>query len=492
MRRFTRFALLISLSLLVALATHAAFNPFVPRLPTPPTLRILAKPSITGVYAPSCIRPGYRVRIVGRNFGYAKGKLVVLGPGIRVKVLSWNSSQIYFLVPADRRLVPGASMTVSLYTDPFVTRRYVRITTASKRLLVCRTAIRVPTIPRPVIRRPVIPRPVLPRPPAPKPSPSAPPKPPAGGSEESGGEGPGGEGSGEGGSGGGRARPGSDGTLTDRDLPPPPKFGKDSGGEGDEGDDGGEGEGEGDADKPAPPPSGVEAGELMIISKNMTEASQLGLDLQGDGYGVKRRRRLPGLNLAISVLRLPNGTGLQAALKDLRGRYPKLWMDMNHRLTVASPSGAPQSRVPANCGAGVRIGLVAGPVNRGASALSGQKLTIKSFLPIGVKLSSASASTTMASGLIGKSGQLPGANLYVAVITRNRGGANDGTSETAIRGLDWLVTQGVRTIWVPLQGPRNLALDAAIVRLRSRGITVIRSGSLSLPSKLATIRQACQ
>jgi hypothetical protein len=140
----------------------------------------------------------------------------------------------------------------------------------------------------------------------------------------------------------------------------------------------------------------------------------------------------------------------------------------------------------------VRIGLVAGPVNSASPSLAGQKIKLKSFLSIGVKPSSATSSTSIASGLVGKSGQLPGASLYVAVITRNRGGANDGTSETAIRGLDWLVAQGVRYIWVPLQGPRNLALDAAIVRLRSRGITVVRSGSLALPTRLAAARNACK
>lgn len=483
--------------LLPALTAQAA-NPFLPQKPSAPAIKSpfikspsLSKalaPRITRVIAPTCVKAGSAITVLGSNFGTRRRLLLVLGNSTRLQVRYWRNTRISAVVPASRELRPGRYLGISLYTDPFITRRYSRLVTATQRVRVCNRAS-IPSI-RPSLKpglltkpgtpgRP-LPGPRLPKPPIlgapPKPKPPVPgapptPRPPAtttasGSSDsgETGGSGTSDDDSGDGGDddfgddgGDGaseRQRPDSSGSLTDTELPSAP----------------GSEDGEEDDGQPKPPVN-AETGELLVISRDMNAARTLADELEGEGYGVKRRQRLAGLNLVVTVFRPPEGTGLQQALGDLRQRFPKLWMSYNHRWQ-SRPVKPPAGNGKPGCATGLRIGVIGGRIK------STNGITVHSLLPIGVTAARDLTTRRLATGLARR---LPGARIDLAVILRSGQGA---TAESVLRALDWLGKRKVRHIWLPLSGPRNLAVQAAIVRLRSRGIGIHQNGGL--PAKLKT------
>ncbi len=232
----------------------------------------------------------------------------------------------------------------------------------------------------------------------------------------------------------------------------------------------------------------AEPGELLVISSNMDEARQLAQQLGGYGLSAKKRKVLKNLGLVITTYRVPADVDLQQTAVNIRQAYPTMWADLNHRYTLQSSSRTTQAakvlinwkKSGAQCGKGLRIGLIDTAINTDHPALQSQNITSHSVLTHGISKAKKSHGTAIATILIGSyhsetlSGMLPAAQLYSASVFRQRDKHNiDTTAEWIVSGIDWLLSQNVQVINMSVGGPRNLLVDVAIQRTIQLGVPVI-------------------
>src|SRR5690606_12657695 len=71
--------------------------------------------------------------------------------------------------------------------------------------------------------------------------------------------------------------------------------------------------------------------QLLVINTTMEEARALEQALATDGIRIRSRRTLRELGLVMTVLRLPLSLPEVDTLRQLRARFPSLWIDFNHR-----------------------------------------------------------------------------------------------------------------------------------------------------------------
>ncbi len=232
----------------------------------------------------------------------------------------------------------------------------------------------------------------------------------------------------------------------------------------------------------------AEPDELLVISSNMDEARQLAQQLGGYGLSAKKRKALKNLGLVITTYRVPADVDLQQTAVNIRQAYPAMWADINHRYTLQSSSRTTQAAknlinwksADAQCGKGLRIGLIDTAINTEHPALKSQSIISHSVLTHGISRAKKSHGTAIATILIGShnsetlSGLLPAAKLYSASVFRQRDKHNiDTTAEWIVSGIDWLLSQNVQVINMSVGGPRNLLVDVAIQRTIQSGVPVI-------------------
>jgi subtilisin family serine protease len=228
---------------------------------------------------------------------------------------------------------------------------------------------------------------------------------------------------------------------------------------------------------------GSEPDELLILSPDLPHALQVQQFGQGLGLAVKRRNVLPGLGLVVTAFRVPRDLAPAQFVQQLRTQAPDLWIDLNHRFTLqADPDvrsyparmlawpGAAQ-----DCGRGVRIGLVDGPLPDRHPALEGGTITRRSFVTHGVQTAPPEHALAVAALLVGRDGRglVPAAALFHAEVMRQRDKKHvDTTVDWLVQGLDWLAQQQVDPINLSLGGPHNLILAAAVQRVLDLDIPV--------------------
>ena len=238
-----------------------------------------------------------------------------------------------------------------------------------------------------------------------------------------------------------------------------------------------------------PPPSAAvtadaEPGEVVAVSSDMAQARALAGRLQGTGIRVLRRRILHQLGFVLSTLALSKGTGATAALAQLRALAPKAWIDLNSRYRLLGSTAHRYARAligwrrRADCGTRVRIGLVDTGADAHHPALAHTHLDQREFLADGYRAAPREHGTAEAAILLGNGdddlrGLLPRARLFLAAVFRERAhGTVDATAEQVALALNWLAGQGVSVIVLPLGGPRNLLIEAAISRTLQRSIAI--------------------
>lgn len=225
----------------------------------------------------------------------------------------------------------------------------------------------------------------------------------------------------------------------------------------------------------------IEPAEAAVMSASIQDAQQVQQQAQSLGMSVKRRAVLANLGLVISVLRVPEGTSVAAALAQLRQAMPGVWFDANQRYRLEAGPAAYGPKLirwpaaPQRCAQGARIGMIDTPIDLAHPAFKSENVTLRSFLPAGVAPAAADHGTAIASLLVGRGfGLLPGAKLYAAGVFRSRGehGA-DTDAELVVRALDWLAGQKVVALNLSFGGRRNQLLEAAILRVEELGVAVI-------------------
>ena len=226
----------------------------------------------------------------------------------------------------------------------------------------------------------------------------------------------------------------------------------------------------------------------------MADARALAQQAQALGFGVKRRTTLKGLGLVATVLRVPAKTSVGDALAALRKNFPSAWIDANHRYVLQGDDALQYGQRLVGlgkpspfCGGGARIGMVDTALDTQHPMLKGREISARSFVTTGVPAAAPDHGTAAAALLVGNSqpsgfhGLVPGAKLLVASVFRSNGDHNDATAEWVTLALDWLIVQNVQIINLSLGGPRNLLLEAAIVRILAKGVAVVAAAGNNGP-----------
>ncbi len=226
-------------------------------------------------------------------------------------------------------------------------------------------------------------------------------------------------------------------------------------------------------------------GEVVVVAPS---GKLLGA-LQSDGYTVLERVTLETMGLTVVRLRTPPGVTVEQALQAIGAKFPGLVIGANLRFVPGAARGGDYGRrvfgwgeVPAQCGDGVRIGMIDTIVDNNHPALKGQRIARRSFLVKGGKPGRSDHGTAVAALLVGggvtKSGAwkglLPAATLYAAnIFHQGKDGAIKASLVSMLKALDWLAGKNVQVVNVSLAGSPNRVFSMLIERASKRGLVIV-------------------
>ncbi len=240
--------------------------------------------------------------------------------------------------------------------------------------------------------------------------------------------------------------------------------------------------------------------ELVAVTASMDDAKRLAQILASSQARAIRRRKLTALGMVISTFRVSAGQTAPQVRQLIRESYPSLWIDLNH---IYRPAAKEDDRTSLyqgvglnsrpDCGKGLRIGLLDGPIDQNHPALKGQKISQKTVFSRGRKAAKTRHATAIASLLVGNpalaglGGLVSHATLLNAIVMQqDKQGHSFTSAENLLTGIDWLVSQQVQVINISLGGERNALVEAAIQRVTGIGIGIVAAagngGSDAMPS----------
>ena len=255
---------------------------------------------------------------------------------------------------------------------------------------------------------------------------------------------------------------------------------------------------------PLPPPvaprEGREPGQIVVYWASAEEAdAALATLIQVRRMVPTSTTRLEHLGGVVAVFQLPTQALAEEARTLLRKDFPAATVDFNSRYRpLQQPSPRPRMYLPQKIdlpgpgtnplgGAGVRVGIVDGPVARTA-ALNGVKVYRKSFLagtdnaaPVG-HATSIAALIAGQDPVVGFYGIAPQASLYSAEIMRSLGPDDLTSSATLIRALDWLLAEKVQLINLSLGGPGDGVMEKAFAKLATLNVVVVAAAGNGGPT----------
>jgi hypothetical protein len=221
------------------------------------------------------------------------------------------------------------------------------------------------------------------------------------------------------------------------------------------------------------------------------------------GFQVREIAELRQLDLRLYRLRTPPRTTVPAAVQALRGRFPGTIADANHLYEVTGGLAMPESyartvigwhSAPADCGRGIRLGMIDTGVELGHPALSGADIDYRIFNNPSRSPAPADHGTAIASMMVGKpakgkgwGGLLPGARLSAANIFEiTESGKMLGSAGGFLRAIDWMAESRVQAVNMSIAGPDNQIVRLAMERARWRGLIMVaaagNNGSTAEPA----------
>ena len=229
-----------------------------------------------------------------------------------------------------------------------------------------------------------------------------------------------------------------------------------------------------------------EPGEVLA-ARTPVDFTRIAAEL---GFAVVETVSLPQLNEHVHRIRLPPGTSVATGIARLQQRFPRAVIDANHHFVLAQGIELPASvarasigwdRLPADCGKGIRIGMIDATVDVGHPALQGANLDYRSFATPGRNPGPAEHGTAIASLLLGRAdagrgwgGLLPGAHVAAAAIFEiNERGKTVATARALLQAVDWMVGQGVPVVNLSMAGPDNGVIRLATERALQQGLVLV-------------------
>ena len=235
------------------------------------------------------------------------------------------------------------------------------------------------------------------------------------------------------------------------------------------------------------PQDDFEPGEVLIANPPRGFEAKMG----ALGISVMEKVSLGAIDYRFYRLKTPRKMPVRKAMALIKDNLPGALVDANHRFDLSAKRAARGSfplraagwqKVGAQCGKGVRIGLIDSAVDVSHPVLKGQKIQYKSFHDIRRNPAPSSHGTTMAAMLIGRplssgwSGLLPGASLYAASMFEiNRRDEVVGTSVGLVKALNWMAENKVKIVNLSIAGGDNNMVREAAAQARRNGMVLVAS-----------------
>lgn len=200
-------------------------------------------------------------------------------------------------------------------------------------------------------------------------------------------------------------------------------------------------------------------GELLLVGGDEAQVATA----LGAGFTVRGRERLDALDVAVVRLAVPDRQSLAKAEAALRQLLPNatITADTLHFQSGTAPRSPSSGRVaPAAVPISQPVGIIdgaPGPAVRVTAARGFAK---------GAPVASAHGSAV--ASLLGTAGV-----RRIAVADVYGTDPAGGNSLALVRGLDWLVGEGIRVVSVSLVGPNNPLVARAIAAAQRRGVHIV-------------------
>jgi subtilisin family serine protease len=239
------------------------------------------------------------------------------------------------------------------------------------------------------------------------------------------------------------------------------------------------------ASKTFNPDTSFEKGELIVINPPKSFTS----GIRSMGYQVIETVKMDELKITVQRLRIPAGVSVPKAIRQLRSRYPGVEIDANHQFDPSAGVEFPKktaralirwTKAPANCGKGVRIGMIDAGVDVRHPALKGQKVVYKSFHKKGRKEGPKDHGTAVAAIMVGTpewGGLLPGAELRAAnMFEYNEEGRKVGNAIGLLKAANWLINENVHIINLSVAGADNKVLRRIFQKALKHKLVMVAAG----------------
>lgn len=240
----------------------------------------------------------------------------------------------------------------------------------------------------------------------------------------------------------------------------------------------------------------LNTGDIIVRNEMLVLADEALLDQlnRHPALTLRERRALSTLNTSLGSFSVRNDTPLDTLRAELREAYPGLSVDFNHGYELNQGPGAGDN-APITLsalyhpttpgGTQAAIGMLDGPVNTDHPAFTDARVVQKAFVAHPSDRDRAHG-TAVASLLVGRApqwqGLAPDAELYVAsVFSEQARYGSIATTQSLITALDWLASRSVDIINISLAGPANQTLEAALQRVRDRGILSVAAAGNAGP-----------
>jgi len=233
------------------------------------------------------------------------------------------------------------------------------------------------------------------------------------------------------------------------------------------------------------PDTSFEKGEVIVINPPKSFTS----GIRSLGYRVIETVKISGLEMVVQRLRIPAGYSVPKAIRQLRGRFPGVEVDANHQFDPSSGVEFPKkvarslirwNKAPANCGKGVRIGMIDAGVDVTHPALKGQKVVYRSFHKQGRKEGPKDHGTAVAAIMVGTpewGGLLPGAELWAAnMFEYNEEGRKVGNAIGLLKAANWLISKNVQVINLSVAGADNKVLRRIFQKALQKKMVMVAAG----------------
>jgi subtilisin family serine protease len=229
---------------------------------------------------------------------------------------------------------------------------------------------------------------------------------------------------------------------------------------------------------PDDPSNQFEAAEVVVLNppKNFIAG------VSASGYKVLESERLDGLGFSMIRLRIPRGKTVPQAVRELSGKYPGAIIDANHQFEAQAKASHARAAMgwkiaAADCGTGIRLGMIDSGVDTSHPALKNQNIKFRSFHKKGQRPGPKIHGTAIAAMLVGApkwGGLLPGARLMAAsMFATTKKGRKVGTAVGLLKSLSWLAKSKVDAINLSVAGSSNKTLKFAFDTAKRKKLTLI-------------------